>query len=111
MVFLAEAMPQFNLLELIQVAGTPGMMLVLYVVWWRTVGKEQAEERRKTAESLQRTSLTLNEVASNLYRLHDKTENHHESADQLLHRGERIVERLDERFPSGVINPPKPVGA
>jgi len=107
---LAEA-PQFNLFEFIQVTGTPGMMLALYVVWWQTVGKAKAEKDQQTAEAHQRTAALMGEVVSNLYRLHDKTENHHETADHLLNRGERIVERLDERFPSGVINPPKHVGA
>lgn len=104
-----------GLLEFVKAAGTPGMLLGLYVVWWRTVGKEKAEKDNQTALALQRASITLGEVASNLYRLHDKTEAIHDTiaddADRLVTRGERIVERLDERFPSGAINPGKTVGA
>lgn len=107
---LAEA-PQFNLFEFIQVTGTPGMMLALYVVWWQTVGKAKAEKDERTAEAHQRTAVLMGEVVANLYRLHDKTEEKHGEADHLLNRGERIVDRLDERFPSGVINQPKHAGA
>lgn len=108
--FLAEAQ-QFDLFQFLQVTGTPGTMLIIYIVWWRTVGKEKAEKDQQTAEAHQRTATLLGEVVSNLYRLHDKTEDQHGRGDHLINRGERVIERLDERFPSGVINPPKHVGA
>lgn len=112
---LADSVAQFDLYAFLQVTGTPGTLLLLYIVWWRTVGKEKAEMDRETSGALQRTSVMLGEVSSNLYRLHDKTEDLHanvaKDANYLVNRGERIVERLDERFPSGVINPPKHVGA
>ena len=73
-----------------------------------------AEKDAQTAVALQRAGITLGEVASNLYRLHDKAEDLHENttreAERLVQRGERIADRLDERFPSGAIHPPKPIG-
>ena len=47
----SESIPgQFNFFELLQVTGTPGTMLLLYIVWWRTVGKEKAEKDAQTIE-------------------------------------------------------------
>lgn len=115
MLSMLEQVPQFDLFQFLQVTGTPGTLLVIYIVWWRTVGKEKADQDKATADAHKRTATILGEVSSNLYRLHDKTERLHkdmtEEAKDLLSRGERVVERLDERFPSGTISPPRHAGA
>lgn len=96
---LVEQTPQFDLYAFLQVTGTPGTMLVIAVMWWKTIGKDQAEERRKTAEALQRTAVLLGEVTSGIYRYCDRTEKQQDKAEAMLSHQERLVERIESRIP------------
>jgi hypothetical protein len=72
--------------ELLKVGGAPVTFLIIAIIWWKAVGKDQAESNRKTLE----TNTLLTErltVCTN-------------RSEKLVTRGERVLERIEQKFPS-----------
>ena len=72
--------------ELLKVGGAPITFLIIAIVWWKAVGKDQAESTRRTLETNTLLTERLTVCATR--------------SEKIVTRGERVLERIEQKFPS-----------